>query len=182
MCWLFCLTVISEMQMTTMAYGRRPYGVGMLVAGYDVRREGGRGNVVRYFAYCGWITSQSQGPHLYQTCPSSNFYDCKAMCIGARSQVRAALGSLPPLLTYLSSPPTVCQNVPWETPWSVPRLWVIVHCPIEEIAVPLTFDLVCFWQIGTVDELVCHALQALRECLPSDAELTAKVLHFSRST
>ena len=30
--------------------------------------------------------TQSQGPHLYQTCPSSNYYDCKAMAIGARSQ------------------------------------------------------------------------------------------------
>ncbi|RXG61522.1 Proteasome subunit alpha type-1 [Armadillidium vulgare] len=26
------------------------------------------------------------GPHIYQTCPSANFYDCKAMAIGARSQ------------------------------------------------------------------------------------------------
>lgn len=30
---------------------------------------------------------QTLGPHLYQTCPSSNYYDCKAMAIGARSQV-----------------------------------------------------------------------------------------------
>ncbi|ELU07375.1 hypothetical protein CAPTEDRAFT_224984 [Capitella teleta] len=44
-------------------YGRRPYGVGLLVAGYD-----------------------DQGPHIYQTCPSANYFDCKAMAIGARSQ------------------------------------------------------------------------------------------------
>ena len=25
-------------------------------------------------------------PHIYQTCPSANVYDCKAMAIGARSQ------------------------------------------------------------------------------------------------
>ena len=30
--------------------------------------------------------SQTQGHHLFQTCPSSNYYDCKAMAIGARSQ------------------------------------------------------------------------------------------------
>lgn len=30
---------------------------------------------------------------------------------------------------------------------------------------------------GLLDELVTHGLQALRECLPNDAELTAKVLH-----
>ena len=29
---------------------------------------------------------QDQGPHIYQTCPSANYYDCKAMAIGARSQ------------------------------------------------------------------------------------------------
>eukprot|EP00058_Branchiostoma_floridae_P003844 XP_002589332.1 hypothetical protein BRAFLDRAFT_77784 [Branchiostoma floridae] len=26
------------------------------------------------------------GPHIYQTCPSSNYFDCKCMAIGARSQ------------------------------------------------------------------------------------------------
>ena len=31
---------------------------------------------------------------------------------------------------------------------------------------------------GSLDELVRHALMALRECLPSDAELTAKVPSF----
>ena len=29
---------------------------------------------------------QDQGPHIYQTCPSANFFDCRAMAIGARSQ------------------------------------------------------------------------------------------------
>ncbi|KAA8590328.1 hypothetical protein FQN60_014262 [Etheostoma spectabile] len=44
-------------------YGRRPYGVGLLIAGYD-----------------------DMGPHIFQTCPSANYFDCKAMSIGARSQ------------------------------------------------------------------------------------------------
>ena len=52
-----------KMQVCTQRYDRRPYGVGLLVAGYD-----------------------DQGPHIYQTCPSANFYDCRAMAIGARSQ------------------------------------------------------------------------------------------------
>lgn len=38
-------------------------GVGLLIAGFD-----------------------SDGAHIYQTCPSANYYDCKAMSIGARSQ------------------------------------------------------------------------------------------------
>nr|ALJ76678.1 proteasome subunit alpha type [Epicauta chinensis] len=53
----------NKMQLCTQRYDRRPYGVGLLVAGYD-----------------------EQGAHIYQTCPSANYYDCKAMSIGARSQ------------------------------------------------------------------------------------------------
>eukprot|EP01137_Pigoraptor_chileana_P026570 Opistho-2@8056 len=53
----------DKSQVTTQRWGRRPFGVGLLIAGYD-----------------------DQGPHIYQTCPSSNYFDCKAMAIGARSQ------------------------------------------------------------------------------------------------
>lgn len=53
----------NKMQVCTQRYDRRPYGVGLLVAGYD-----------------------DNGPHIYQTCPSANFFDCKAMAIGSRSQ------------------------------------------------------------------------------------------------
>ncbi|KAL3183572.1 hypothetical protein MRX96_033680 [Rhipicephalus microplus] len=53
----------NKMQVCTQRYDRRPYGVGLLVAGYD-----------------------DMGAHIYQTCPSANFFDCKAMAIGARSQ------------------------------------------------------------------------------------------------
>ncbi|CAF0806024.1 unnamed protein product [Brachionus calyciflorus] len=53
----------SKSQIPTQRYGRRPFGVGLLVAGYD-----------------------DLGPHLYQTCPSANYYECKSMAIGARSQ------------------------------------------------------------------------------------------------
>lgn len=50
-------------QRTTQSYVRRPYGVGMLVAAYD-----------------------QTGPHLFQTCPSGNYFEYLAMAIGARSQ------------------------------------------------------------------------------------------------
>jgi len=53
----------NKMQICTQRYGKRPYGVGLLVAGYD-----------------------DLGPHIFQTCPSANYYDCRAMAIGARSQ------------------------------------------------------------------------------------------------
>jgi len=53
----------NKMQLTTQRAGKRPYGVGLLVAGYD-----------------------DLGPHIFQTCPDSNYYDCRAMAIGARSQ------------------------------------------------------------------------------------------------
>ncbi|XP_014671318.1 PREDICTED: proteasome subunit alpha type-1-like isoform X2 [Priapulus caudatus] len=56
-------TVGNKLQVCTQRYGRRPFGIGLLVAGYD-----------------------EMGPHIYQTCPSANYFDCKAMAIGARSQ------------------------------------------------------------------------------------------------
>ncbi|KAH8413546.1 hypothetical protein KR009_012262 [Drosophila setifemur] len=53
----------NKLQATTQRYDRRPYGVGMLVAGYD-----------------------DQGTHVYQVMPSANVLSCKAMAIGSRSQ------------------------------------------------------------------------------------------------
>ena len=41
----------NKMQICTQRYGKRPYGVGLLVAGYD-----------------------DKGPHIYQTCPSANYF------------------------------------------------------------------------------------------------------------
>lgn len=29
---------------------------------------------------------QEKGPHIYQTCPSANYFECRCMAIGARSQ------------------------------------------------------------------------------------------------
>jgi len=55
--------VADKSQIHTQKYGRRPYGVGLLVVGYD-----------------------QTGAHLYETSPSGNFYDYKAIAIGARSQ------------------------------------------------------------------------------------------------
>ncbi len=53
----------NKMQMCIQGYNKRPYGVGMLLASFD-----------------------EDGPHVVQICPSANFYPCKAMAIGARSQ------------------------------------------------------------------------------------------------
>lgn len=69
------------------------------------------------------------GTHLYQTCPSANYYECKAMAIGARSQSAR---------TYLEK-----------------------H--LNE------------FQACNVDELVKHALRALRDTLPNEIELSIKV-------
>merc|ERR1719494_1484065 len=44
----------NKMQICTQRYGKRPYGVGLLVAGYD-----------------------DQGPHIFQTCPCANYNDCR---------------------------------------------------------------------------------------------------------
>lgn len=56
--------VADKHQVCTQRSWKRPYGVGLLVAGYD-----------------------ASGAHLYNTCPSGNLYEYKAMAIGARAQV-----------------------------------------------------------------------------------------------
>ncbi|CAK0810065.1 unnamed protein product [Prorocentrum cordatum] len=55
--------VASKSQQKTHG-GGRPYGVGLLVAGVD-EKEG--------------------GPHLFETCPSGNYFEYFAMAIGGRS-------------------------------------------------------------------------------------------------
>jgi len=94
-----------KMQVATQRYDKRPYGVGLLVAGYD-----------------------STGPHIYQTCPSANYYECRCMAIGARSQSAR---------TYLER-----------------------H--LEE------------FEGSSRDQLIRHALRALRDTLAGEGELTAQ--------
>lgn len=57
--------VADKCQGCTQSASGRPFGVGLLVAGVD-----------------------QTGPHIYYNCPSGNYYEYKAMTIGARSQVR----------------------------------------------------------------------------------------------
>mmetsp|Transcript_80088 Transcript_80088/g.139032 ORF Transcript_80088/g.139032 Transcript_80088/m.139032 type:complete len:266 (+) Transcript_80088:94-891(+) len=52
----------KSQQKTQQAQGKRPYGVGLLVAGVD-----------------------EKGPHLFQNCPSGNYFEYFAMAIGGRS-------------------------------------------------------------------------------------------------
>jgi len=54
--------VADMSQQKTQNYSKRPYGVGMLVAGCD-----------------------EKGPHLFETCPSGNYFEYYAMAIGGRS-------------------------------------------------------------------------------------------------
>ena len=72
---------------------------------------------------------QEDGPHIYQTCPSANYHDSKAMAIGARAQSAR---------TYLER-----------------HLDDFIESNREE--------------------LIRHALRALRDTLPNDVELTNKV-------
>ncbi|KAG0301925.1 hypothetical protein BGZ98_007946, partial [Dissophora globulifera] len=51
-------------QINTQNYGRRPYGVGLLVASYD----------------------EGTGPHLYECLPNANCLEYYAISIGAKSQ------------------------------------------------------------------------------------------------
>ena len=55
--------VAAKSQAKTCNPSKRPFGIGMLVAGID-----------------------EAGTHLFETCPSANFYEYIAMAIGARCQ------------------------------------------------------------------------------------------------
>jgi 20S proteasome subunit alpha 6 len=55
--------ISDKAQINTQRYGRRPYGVGLLVIGFD-----------------------ETGPHLYEFLPSGNSFEYYAMSIGARCQ------------------------------------------------------------------------------------------------
>ncbi|KAM3147742.1 hypothetical protein pb186bvf_000070 [Paramecium bursaria] len=55
--------IAEKSQHKTQNSSKRPYGVGLLVAGVD-----------------------QDGPHLFETCPSGNYYEFKCQAIGSRSQ------------------------------------------------------------------------------------------------
>ena len=57
------LQVADKAQIGTQRVGRRPYGVGLLIIGAD-----------------------QTGPHLFEAQPSGQYFEYKAMSIGARSQ------------------------------------------------------------------------------------------------
>ncbi len=79
MLFIFLIDLL-ECQVPTQRYGRRPFGVGFLMAGYDVCLFSKLIVVYRIDLL------QEKGTHLYQLCPSANYYSCKCMAIGARSQ------------------------------------------------------------------------------------------------
>jgi 20S proteasome subunit alpha 6 len=97
--------IADKAQANTQQYGRRPYGVGLLVAGFD-----------------------ESGPHLYEFLPSGSVLEYVGTAIGARSQAAR---------TYLE------RN-------------------IESIGG------------ASLEELVVHGLNALRDTLAQDKELTPK--------
>ncbi|CDJ43273.1 proteasome subunit alpha type 1, putative [Eimeria tenella] len=57
------LLVADKCQSNTQRSGKRPYGVGLLIAACD-----------------------ASGPRLFQNCPSGNYYEYNAVAFGARSQ------------------------------------------------------------------------------------------------
>ena len=125
-CSLICSLVLTldalplELQRCTQLWSRRPFGVGLLVAGYDVSLHRTMacflsrvfcppemprvlslprvlpwpclhwadrlGVVTVYHVVSYHAPLQQSGPHIYQVEPSANYFDCKSMAIGARSQ------------------------------------------------------------------------------------------------
>ena len=103
--------VADKEHFCTLTYQRRPYGVGLLVAGVD-----------------------SKGPHLFYTSPSGEYVEYSATAIGSRSQSAK---------TYLSR--QFLNN--------------------DTNVVTVSDDL-------SVDELIRHALTALKGCVQGDSKLT----------
>ncbi|CUM54123.1 uncharacterized protein AC631_04745 [Debaryomyces fabryi] len=100
------LSIADKAQENTQSYGSRPYGVGLLVSGYD-----------------------ETGAHLYEFQPSGSVLEYYGAAIGARSQAAR---------TYLE------RN-------------------LESVR-----------ETESVDELIVHGLNALRDTLSQDVELTFK--------
>lgn len=100
------LSIADKAQENTQSYGSRPYGVGLLVSGYD-----------------------ESGAHLYEFQPSGSVLEYFGASIGARSQAAR---------TYLE------RN-------------------LEQIR-----------ESETVEKLIVHGLNALRDTLSQDVELTFK--------
>ena len=100
------LSIADKAQENTQSYGSRPYGVGLLVSGYD-----------------------ETGAHLYEFQPSGSVLEYYGAAIGARSQAAR---------TYLE------RN-------------------LETVR-----------ETESVDELIVHGLNALRDTLSQDVDLTFK--------
>ncbi|CAN6669289.1 proteasome subunit alpha type-6 [Trichomonascus vanleenenianus] len=98
-------SIADKAQSNTQSYGRRPYGVGLLIVGYD-----------------------ETGPHLYEFQPSGSVLKYVGTAIGARSQAAR---------TYLER----------------------------------SFE---SFPDATLEQLVVHGLNALRDTLAQDKELTSK--------
>lgn len=99
-------SIADKAQENTQSYGSRPYGVGLLISGYD-----------------------TSGTHLYEFQPSGSVLEYFGAAIGARSQAAR---------TYLE------RN-------------------LEEIR-----------KSDTIEKLIVHGLNALRDTLSQDVELTFK--------
>lgn len=105
--------VADKSQLATQVSSKRPFGVGLLVAAHD-----------------------RTGPHLFETCPSGNYFEAYAMAFGARSQSSK---------TYLEKH--------FETFPSLPLEDLMIHALKSLKAslaadVELTTDTVCIGSVG----------------------------------
>ena len=120
--------VADKAQVHTQKYGTRPYGVGLLVIGYD-----------------------ATGPHLFETCPSGNYFEFKGQAIGSRAQ--SARTYLERVMGCSSSSSSSSSSAE------------------QREAATVAADAVAN---ASLDELIRHAVKALRESVQSGSEgLTA---------
>ena len=167
------------MQYCTQFYGRRPYGVGMLVAGYDVSFI----FMFHYWMMCNvpfYSLSLSHG-HLLFPSPASCF-------LSSRCKVLICIRLVHPLIIMIASVWLLVQDhsLPGHT-WkgNLTAFLMVGEREGRERERGegrrgkrklLFFLSLLHVYLASLDELIGHGLLALRECLPSDSELTSKVI------
>ena len=169
------------MQYCTQFYGRRPYGVGMLVAGYDV-------SFIFMFDY--WVMCNVPFYSLSLSHGHLLFPSLASCFLSSRCKVLICIRLVHPLIIMTASVWLLVQD------HSLPgHIWKGNLTAFQMVGEReerererergeekggkesyYFFLSLLHVYLASLDELIGHGLLALRECLPSDSELTSKVI------
>lgn len=146
----------AEAQINTQQYGRRPYGVGLLVIGYD-----------------------QTGPHLFECTPTGNNFEYYAQGIGSRSQ--SARTYLERHFEEFADGECEIERLFWggEDKEKKGKLMMDTSSPLPPPLYLCPTDpspSSCHPQLASLEKLILHGLRALRDTLQQDKKLTQENL------